>query len=107
MSFRPTGSKAFAVLIRNRLKDKNQQNQHPHIESSAETRTVKERERGEKGSAKGNQRRKGQFPLPAQRIDDQISLRIVPAYNIEHPLPSLYEEQKHQQCPQQRYDDHQ
>ena len=90
-----------AVFVGHGLDDENQQDRHPYIERTAERRGVEQRERGEECAAEGYERREGEFPFAAQRVDQHVTFLFGLADVVEQPLPTLYEEQEYEQCPQQ------
>ena len=93
-----------SVLVRDGLNDEYEQDQHPDVEGPAEARAVKERERREEGSAERDERREGEFPLAAQRVDEHVALLLRAADVVEQRLTALHEHQEDQQGPQKRND---
>ena len=92
------------VLITDGLDNETEQDEHPQPIGTAETRTVEQRERGKEGAAKSHQRRVGQLPLAAHRVDEQRAL-VGLAVVDEHRLAALHHEQEHQQRAQHRHDE--
>ena len=90
-----------AELVGDGLYDETQQNGHPHIVGAAERGGVEERERGEERAAERHERREGELPFAAQRIDQHVAFLLGPAEAVKQSLSALHEEQEDQQRSQQ------
>ena len=60
-------------LIADSLQHEGEQDDHPQPVGTAETGAVEQGERGEEGSAEGDERGKREFPLATCRVDDHAS----------------------------------
>lgn len=75
-------------FIAHGLNHKREKNDHPQPVGSAETGAVEQRERGEEGSAEGDERGEGELPLSSRRVDDEATLFFrFPKQNIKVLAP--------------------
>ena len=84
-------------FIAYRLNHKREQDDHPQPVSSAETGAVEQWERGEEGSAEGNERGEGELPLSPRGVDDEATLFFCFSQTENQGVGSLYKHEKHQQ----------
>ena len=84
-------------FIAHRLNHKREKDNHPQPVGSAETGAVEQRERGEEGSAEGDERGEGELPLSSRRVDDEATLFFRFSQTEYQGVGSLYKHEKHQQ----------
>jgi hypothetical protein len=84
-------------FIAHGLNHKREQDDHPQPVGSAETGAVEQWERGEEGSAEGDERGEGELPLSARGIDDEATLFFCFSQTENQGVGSLYKHEKHQQ----------
>ena len=79
------------------LNHKREQDNHPQPVGSAETGAVEQWERGEEGSAEGDERGEGELPLSARGVDNEATLFFRFSQTEYQGVGSLYKHEKHQQ----------
>ena len=84
-------------FIAHGLNHKREKDDHPQPVGSAETGAVEQRERGEEGSAEGDERGEGELPFSSRRVDDEATLFFCFSQTENQGVGSLYKHEKHQQ----------
>ena len=91
-------------LVRDRLQDKAQQNQHPEPVSPSEAGAVEQREGSEETAPESNQRSEREFPFPPGGIDQKLAFHLVPPQFEQKGIAPLHKQKEYKNAAQKADD---